>query len=312
MRAGAGAGGPRGGAGGFHDPFDIFREVFAGGGGGSIFEELFGEAQRNPTGPKRGSDLRYDLELDFEEAVLGCEKEINLTKLDQCDTCHGSGGETGATKKACTTCGGQGRLRRSAGFMTQIIECPDCDGAGQKIDKPCRACRGAGRRERGSKIKLKIPPGVDNGARLRSAGNGESGQRGGPAGDLYVVLHVREHGLFSRDGDDLICEVPLSFTQAALGADIEVPTMSGRTTVRIPSGTQHGTVFRVRGKGVQNIQGHGVGDLLVRVQIEVPTKLSAEQRAKLVEFAQLFEEDNVHADATGFFTKAKGFFKKGD
>ena len=153
---------------------------------------------------------------------------------------------------------------------------------------------------------------MDNGARLRSAGNGESGQRGGPAGDLYVVLHVREHGLFSRDGDDLICEVPLSFTQAALGADIEVPTMSGRTTVRIPSGTQHGTVFRVRGKGVQNIQGHGVGDLLVRVQIEVPTKLSAEQRAKLVEFAQLFEEDNVHADATGFFTKAKGFFKKGD
>ena len=137
--------------------------------------------------------------------------------------------------------------------------CPDCDGAGQKIDKPCRACRGSGRRERGSKIKLKIPPGVDNGARLRSAGNGESGVRGGPPGDLYVVLHVREHGLFNRDGDDLICEVPVSFTQAALGADIEVPTMSGRSTVRMPSGTQHGTVFRLRGKGVQNIQGHGVG-----------------------------------------------------
>jgi molecular chaperone DnaJ len=153
---------------------------------------------------------------------------------------------------------------------------------------------------------------VDNGARLRSAGNGESGTRGGPPGDLYVVLHVREHGLFNRDGDDLICEVPVSFTQAALGADIEVPTMAGRSTVRMPSGTQHGTVFRLRGKGVQNIQGHGVGDLLVRVQIEVPTKLTAEQRAKLVEYAELCQDDNVRADGTGFFTKAKGFFKKGD
>lgn len=312
MRAGAGAGAGRGGAGGFHDPFDIFREVFAGGGGGSIFEELFNEGQRNPTGPRRGSDLRYDLELDFEEAVLGCEKEISLTKLDQCDTCHGAGGEKGAAIKPCGTCGGRGQIIRSKGIFSVAQTCPDCDGAGQKIDKPCRACRGSGRRERSSKIKLKIPPGVDNGARLRSAGNGECGTRGGPSGDLYVVLHVQEHGLFSRDGDDLICEVPISFTQAALGADVEVPTMAGRTTVRMPSGTQHGTVFRIRGKGVQNIQGHGVGDLLVRVQIEVPTKLNPEQRAKLVEFAELCKDDNVHPDGTGFFTKAKGFFKKGE
>ncbi len=313
MRAGAGGGGPRGGAGGFHDPFDIFREVFAGGGGGgSIFEEMFGEGQRNPTGPRRGSDLRYDLELEFEEAVLGCEKEISITKLDQCEACHGEGGEKGSSIKPCGTCGGRGQIIRSRGIFSVAQTCPDCDGAGQKIDKPCRTCRGSGRRERASKIKLKIPPGVDNGARLRSAGNGESGMRGGPPGDLYVVLHVREHGLFNRDGDDLICEVPVTFSQAALGADIEVPTMSGRSTVRMPSGTQHGTVFRLRGKGVTNIQGHGVGDLLVRVQIEVPTKLTAEQRAKLVEFAELCQDDNVREDATGFFTKAKGFFKKGD
>jgi len=309
MRAGAGGG--RGG--GFHDPADIFREVFGGGGGASIFEELFGDQQqRSPTGPRRGSDLRYDLELDFEEAVLGCEKEISISKLDQCETCHGEGGEKGSSIKPCGTCGGRGQIIRSRGIFSVAQTCPDCDGAGQKIDKPCRACRGSGRRERASKIKLKIPPGVDNGARLRSAGNGESGMRGGPPGDLYVVLHVREHGLFNRDGDDLICEVPVSFTQAALGADIEVPTMAGRSTVRMPSGTQHGTVFRLRGKGVQNIQGHGVGDLLVRVQIEVPTKLTAEQRAKLVEFAELCQDDNVREDATGFFSKAKGFFKKGD
>lgn len=308
MRAGAG-GGSRGG--GFHDPADIFREVF-GGGGGSIFEELFSEGQRNPAGPRRGSDLRYDLELDFEEAVLGCEKEISITKLDQCETCRGAGGEQGSSIKPCGTCGGRGQIIRSKGIFSVAQTCPDCDGAGQKLDKPCRSCRGSGRRERASKIKLKIPPGVDNGARLRSAGNGESGTRGGPSGDLYVVLHVRDHGLFSRDGDDLICEVPITFTQAALGSDIEVPTMSGRTTVRMPSGTQNGTVFRIRGKGVQNIQGHGVGDLLVRVQIEVPTKLTAEQRAKLVEFAAMFEDDSVHPDGTSFFRKAKGFFKKGD
>ena len=310
MRAGAGA--PRGSAGGFHDPFDIFREVFAGGGGGggSIFEELFSDGQRsNSTGPRRGSDLRYDLELEFEEAVLGCEKEINISKLDQCESCHGAGGEKGSSIKPCGTCGGRGQIIRSKGIFSVAQTCPDCSGAGQKIDKPCRACRGSGRRERASKIKLKIPPGVDNGARLRSAGNGESGTRGGPAGDLYVVLHVRDHGLFSRDGDDLICEVPITFTQAALGADVVVPTMTGRSTVRMPSGTQNGTVFRIRGKGVNNIQGHGVGDLLVRVQIEVPTKLNAEQRAKLVEFAELCKDDNVHPDGTGFFTKAKEFFK---
>ncbi|NBV25489.1 MAG: molecular chaperone DnaJ [Proteobacteria bacterium] len=309
MRAGAG-GGRGGGGAGFHDPMDIFRDFF--GGGGASFEDLFGEGQRNPSGPKRGSDLRYDLELEFEEAVMGCEKEISITKLDQCETCRGAGGEQGASVKPCGTCGGRGQIIRSKGIFRVAQTCPDCDGAGQKIDKPCRQCRGSGRRERPSKIKLKIPPGVDNGARLRSTGNGESGTRGGPSGDLYVVLHVREHGLFNRDGDDLICEVPVSFTQAALGADIEVPTMSGRSTVRMPSGTQHGTVFRLRGKGVQNIQGHGVGDLLLRVQVEVPTKLSAEQRAKLVEFAELCKDDNVHDDATGFFTKAKGFFKKGD
>jgi molecular chaperone DnaJ len=303
-RARAGAGGFRGG--GFHDPFEIFREVF--GSGGGIFESLFGEERRDPSGPERGSDLRYDLEIDFEEAVLGVEREISLAKLDACDACHGSGAEHGSQVRACPTCGGRGQVISSRGFFSLAQPCPRCEGSGRVVERPCRACRGVGRRERTSKIKLKIPPGVDTGARLRSAGNGEAGLRGGPPGDLYVVLHVREHEIFQRDGDHLICEVPISFPQAALGAEVEVPTISGTAQIKIPPGTQTGTVFRLKAKGVKNVQGYGWGDLLVRVTVEVPAHLNSAQRAKLEEFAALCDS-SVNPLVKGFFEKAKRFFR---
>ncbi|HVY68478.1 MAG TPA: molecular chaperone DnaJ [Verrucomicrobiae bacterium] len=309
-RARAGSG--RGGAGGFHDPFDIFREVFggAGGGGGNIFDSLFGGGQRqDPTGPQRGADLRYNLEITFEEAVLGCEKEITVRKLDACDRCKGSGAEQGAQVKTCATCGGRGQVISSRGIFSIAQPCPRCEGAGTTIDKPCRSCGGAGRRENASKIKLKIPAGVDNSMRIRSQGNGEAGVRGGPPGDLHVVLHVREHEIFMRDGDDLLCEVPVSFVQAALGAQIDVPTLVGQAQVQIPAGTQPSSTFRLKGKGVKNVHGHGQGDLLVRVNVEVPAKLNSAQRAKLEEFAELCDA-SVNPGMRSFFEKAKNLFRK--
>jgi molecular chaperone DnaJ len=295
-------------SGGFHDPFDIFREVFGGAAGGSIFENLFGGAQQDPSRPQRGDDLRYDLEISLEEAALGCEKEISVTKLDQCETCHGSGAETGSKLRTCATCGGRGQVLMSRGIFSIAHTCPNCKGAGRILEKPCKTCHGNGKHERSSKIKLRIPPGVDAGSRLRSSGNGEAGFRGGPGGDLYVVLHVKEHEIFKRDGDDLICEMPVSFVQAALGTEIEVPTLEGQATVKIPAGTQPNAVFRVKGKGVKNLQGYGHGDLHVRVQVEVPTHLNHEQKAKLNEFAALCDGHEAPL-AQGFFDKAKKFFK---
>jgi molecular chaperone DnaJ len=298
MRAGRG--------GGFHDPFEIFREAF--GGTGGIFDDLFGGGRSDPTGPQRGADLRYDLELTFEEAARGCEKEISVTKLDPCDTCHGTGRTSESKVKACATCGGRGQIVTARGIFSIAQTCPRCEGAGKTIENPCKQCRGTGRRERSSKIKLRIPAGVDTGARLRSSGNGEAGQRGGPSGDLYVVLHVKQHEIFARDGDDLICDVPISFIQATLGADIQVPTLESTADIKIPSGTQTGTVFRLKGKGVKNVQGYGWGDLHVRVTVEVPTKLNAQQRAKLQEFADSCDRD-VNPKSQGFFEKAKNLFR---
>lgn len=298
----------RGGrAGGFHDPFDIFREVFSGT-GGSIFEDLFGGGRRDPTGPQRGADLRYDMEVSFEEAVLGVEKEISVTKLDACETCRGSGAEPGSSSRACPACGGRGQIVTSRGIFSIAQTCPRCDGAGRILERPCQTCAGSGRRERTSKIKIRIPPGVDTGTRLRSVGNGEGGIRGGPSGDLYVILHVRSHDIFERDGDDLVCDVPISFAQAALGAEIDVPTLTGKAQIRIPPGTQPGTIFRIKGKGVKNLQGYGSGDLHVRVAVEVPARLSSVQRAKLQEFADSCDA-SVHPLAKRFFEKAKNLFR---
>jgi molecular chaperone DnaJ len=196
----------------------------------------------------------------------------------------------------------------SRGIFSIAQTCPRCQGAGRVIEKPCRACHGAGRRERTSKIRIRIPPGVDTGSRLRSAGNGEGGVRGGPSGNLYVVLHVAPHDIFQRDGDDLICEVPISFVQAALGSEIQVPTLAGKANIKIPAGTQSGTVFRLKGKGIPNVQGYGVGDLHVRVYVEVPTHLNAAQRARLEEFAGLCDP-NVNPQSKSFFEKAKDLFR---
>jgi len=302
----AGGGFSRGGGGGFHDPFDIFREVF--GGGGNIFDDLFGGGRQDPTAAQRGEDLRYDMEISFEEAAHGCEKEITVTKPERCEVCDGSGAEAGSRVKACPTCGGRGQVISSRGIFSIAQTCPACQGAGRVIEKPCKACHGAGRRDRPSKIKLKIPGGVDTGSRLRSVGNGQAGMRGGPHGDLYVILHVKPHEIFQRDGDDLLCEVPVGFVQAALGTEIEVPTLSGKAEIKIPAGTQPGTMFRLKGKGVKNVQGYGHGDLHVRVLVEVPTHLSSAQKTKLEEFAQLCNGKESPL-SQGFFEKAKKLFK---
>jgi molecular chaperone DnaJ len=293
--------------GGFHDPSDIFREVF-GGGAGSIFEDLFGGERRDPNGPQRGADLRYDMEISFLEAAGGVEREITVNKLDSCDVCNGQGAEKGSGVKTCNTCNGRGQVVTSRGIFSIAQTCPRCEGRGKIVEKPCKTCHGAGRREKTSKIKIKIPPGVDTGARLRSTGNGEAGVRGGSPGDLYVVLHVKAHDIFQRDGDDLICDVPINFVHAALGAEIEVPTLQGKAKINIPQGTQSGTVFRLKGKGIKNVQGYGTGDLHVRVTVEVPTHLNGAQRAKLEEFAELCDA-NVNPMARSFFEKAKSFFR---
>jgi molecular chaperone DnaJ len=304
-RRAGGGGFARSGGGGFHDPFDVFREVF---GGGSIFEDLFGGGRQDPSQPQRGQDLRYDMELTFEEAAKGCEKEIAVTKPETCDTCQGSGAEPGSKARVCTTCGGRGQVLSSRGIFSIAQTCPSCLGAGRTVDKPCKPCRGQGRRERTSKITLRIPPGVDTGSRLRSAGNGEAGSRGGPPGDLYVVLHVRAHEIFQREGDDLLCEVPISFVQAALGAEVDVPTLDGKAAVKIPAGTQPGAMFRLKGKGMRNVQGYGYGDLHVRITVEVPAHLSSAQKAKLQEFAELCSGKESPISQS-FFEKAKRFFQ---
>ena len=292
------------GASGFHDPFEIFREVF---GGGGIFEDLFGGGRPDASQPQRGNDLRYDMELTFEEAAHGCEKEVPVTKPEPCDVCQGSGAEPGSRIRACPSCGGRGQIINARGIFSIAQTCPHCHGAGRVLEKPCKACRGEGRRDRTSKIKLRIPAGVDTGSRLRSAGNGEAGFRGGPAGDLYVVLHVQAHAIFQRDGDDLLCEVPVSFLQAVLGADIEVPALDGGAMIKIPPGTQPGTMFRLKGKGIRNVQGYGRGDLHIRINVEVPTHLSSAQKAKLQEFAQLCNGKESPVSQS-FFEKAKNLF----
>src|ERR1035437_2568671 len=292
------------GGGGFHDPFDISRDVF---GGGGIFEALFGGGRSDPSQPQRGNDLRYDMEITFEEAAFGCEKEITVNKPAPCETCQGSGAEAGSRVRTCPSCGGHGQVVNSRGIFSIAQTCPHCQGAGRILEKPCKACRGEGRRERSSKIKLRIPAGVDTGSRLRSSGNGEAGFRGGPPGDLYVVLHVQAHAIFQRDGDDLLCEVPVSFVQAALGGEIEVPALDGGMPIKIPTGTQPGTMFRLKSKGIKNVQGYGRGDLHVRINVEVPTHLSPAQKAKLQEFADVCNGKESPLSQS-FFEKAKNLF----
>ena len=303
--------GPGGGGGGFHDPFDIFREVFGqqggGGGGGGIFEEMFGGGGGGRDGGRDGADLRYDLEITLEEAARGIEKEISFRKNMACERCDGSGAEPGSRRVTCPTCRGAGQIRRSGGIITFTQTCPTCAGAGTKVEKPCTACRGDGRVAKSTKLNVRIPAGVDTGSRLRSTGNGEAGMAGGSAGDLYIVLSVKEHELFERQGEDLFCEIPIKFTLATLGGPIEVPTLFGKGSLKIPAGTQSGTTFRLREKGMPSLRGGKQGDQLVRVQVEVPQTLSGEQRKILEEFARV-SGDAAEPTSKSFFEKAKKFF----
>ena len=301
---GMGGGGGRGGFGGFHDPMDIFSQIFGGG-----FEDFFGGGggRRKGSGKQRGSDLRYDLEISLEEAATGVEKELEIERYVPCDTCEARGTKGSGGVKVCSTCGGRGVVARQAGIFIQQSTCPECRGAGETISDPCKSCHGEGRVQRESRIKLRIPAGVDTGTRLRSAGNGDAGVRGGTAGDLYVFLHVRDHDVFERDDADLFCEVPLPFSTAALGGELKVPTLNGQASIKIPAGTQGGTVFRLREKGMPALSSQRRGDLNVRVQVEVPTKLSHSQQEKLREFAESIGDHNSPMQE-GFFEKAKRFF----
>jgi len=296
--------------GGFHDPFDIFREVFGGGGGigGSIFETFFGGMAGQGEDRQRGADLRYDMQITLEEAAFGTEKEIEVRKLDACDKCNGSGAEPGSRTIKCPVCGGRGQVISSRGFFQVSQTCPRCRGVGHIVEKPCRQCDGEGRIDKASRIKLKIPAGIADGSRLRSSRNGEAGIRGGPRGDLYVVVHVQDHPIFQRDEDNLYCEVPIPFTLATLGGEVPVPTLEGGANLKVPAGTQSGQMFKLRGNGVVHVNGRERGDLLVRVMVEVPTRLNAEQRAKLQEFAELCGEDNTPLRKS-FFERAKEFFR---
>ena len=298
------------GSGGFHDAADIFRSVFGGGGGGSIFDDLFGGGRRSrdSSGRQRGSDLRYDLQISLEEAASGIEKDLELEKPEICDKCDGKGSSSGSGTKKCEMCGGHGQVISSRGFFQVQQTCPTCNGSGQIIRDPCKKCGGEGRANRSSRIKIRVPAGIDSGTRLRSSGNGEAGLRGGPPGDLFVVVHIRDHEVFEREGQDLYCEVPLAFSTAALGGELDVPTLEGRSNIKIPPGTQNDTVFRLREKGITHLNSSRKGDLHIRVQIEVPTKLNSEQKEKLSDFAESIGEKNspIHES---FFEKAKKFFK---
>ena len=286
-----------------------FSDIF-----GDVFGDIFGGARRGGGGRSqvyRGADLRYDAELDLGEAVFGRTLEIDLTKLVECETCSGSGAAKGSSPVSCETCSGSGQVRVSQGFFTLQQTCPKCRGAGRVVRNPCDACLGQGRTRKHKKLAVKIPAGVDNGDRVRLAGEGEAGRNGGPPGDLYVEVHVREHPVFERDGPHLSCEVPLSFATAALGGSVDVPTLEGEVSVKIPPESQSGRVFRLRGKGIKPARGGEQGDLFCRVAIETPVKLSAEQRELLQHFdASLRCDSDRHAPRQKTFLEGvKGFFK---
>jgi molecular chaperone DnaJ len=275
-----------GGPGG--NPGDVFGDIF-----GEVFGDIFGGGRRGGGGRQvfRGADLRYELELDLEQAVFGHSAEVDITTLGECETCTGTGAAKGSTSKRCDTCGGVGQVRTQQGFFTVQQTCPRCKGRGQIIEKPCDSCFGQGRVRRTKTLQVKVPPGVDSGDRIRLQGEGEAGRNGGPPGDLYVEIAVREHEIFERDGAHLSCEVPICFTTAALGGDVEVPTLDGHAKIKIPSETQSGRVFRLREKGVRPVRGGQTGDLFCRVVVETPVNLSGEQKELLRRFEETLRKD---------------------
>jgi len=269
----------------------IFRDLgFGFGGFESIFDMFFGRRERRPYGPQKGNDLRYDLEITLEQVASGMKTQIEVPRTEKCSECNGSGAAPGTQPTKCSRCNGTGQIQhvRSSGFarFVRIEPCDKCGGKGITIESPCKTCRGRGTVEKTRKITVRIPAGIEAGTSLRLSGEGEAGLRSGPAGDLYVVVHVKPHNVFERDRSDILCEVPVGFAQAALGAEIEVPTLESKVKMKIPGGTQTGTIFRLRGRGLPEVDGYGKGDELVRVVIRTPTKLSQRQKQLLAEFAK--------------------------
>jgi molecular chaperone DnaJ len=297
---GVGMGGP----GGFPGmDFQGFADVF-----GDLFGDLFGGARGGRRGRgQRGADLRYNLELDLGDLLLGKEEQLEVPRMLRCETCSGSGARQGTSPERCPRCQGSGQAIFQQGLFRISRPCDQCGASGWIVRDPCPTCRGRGRTEGRKTLNVRVPAGVEDGMRLRVAGEGEAGIAGGPPGDLYVVIHVRPHPLFTREGADLACEVPISFVQAALGTEIEVPTLEGRVSLRVPEGTQNGKVMRLRGKGLPELRGGERGDQYVRIFVEVPTQLSDEQRALLERFAELSGEE-VSPVTKGFLEKLRDLF----
>ncbi|HMV54972.1 MAG TPA: molecular chaperone DnaJ [Rhodocyclaceae bacterium] len=296
----AGMGGGAG-MGGFADAFsDIFGDIFGGGrGGGGGRSTVY-----------RGADLRYNLEISLEEAARGTDTRIRIPTMEECDTCHGSGARPGTQPKSCPTCGGAGQVRMQQGFFSIQQTCPKCHGTGRVIPEPCPTCHGAGRVKQHKTLQVKIPAGVDEGDRIRLAGEGEHGVNGGPPGDLFVQIHIKQHPVFQRDHNDLHCEMPVSFATAALGGEIEIPTLDGAAKIKIPAETQSGKVFRLRGKGIRGIRSSGPGDLMCHVVVETPVNLTDRQKELLREFEAISDKDagRHNPRAKSWMDKVKDFF----
>ena len=273
----AAAGGGRGGPG--FNPGDAFGDIF-----GDVFGDIFGGGRRGRSTVFRGADLRYELSLTLEQAVFGDTINLTLPTLVNCETCSGSGAKPGTKPVTCKTCEGAGQVRMAQGFFSIQQTCPTCRGSGQQIEQPCGTCQGRGRVQKSKTLAVKVPAGVDNGDRIRLTGEGEAGQNGGPPGDLYVEIRIQPHDIFERDGADLSCGIPVNFAVAALGGSVQVPTLDGEVTLKIPAETQSGRVFRLRGKGVRPVRGSGPGDLFCRVEVETPVNLTAEQKRLLEAF----------------------------
>ncbi|MEZ5652220.1 MAG: molecular chaperone DnaJ [Burkholderiaceae bacterium] len=301
--AAAGGFGGQAGAGNFADVF------------GDIFGDIFGQARTGGgaggrSNVYRGSDLRYAMEISLEQAANGYTTEIRVPSWDSCDTCHGSGAKPGTKPTTCKTCNGQGQVRMQQGFFSVQQTCPTCRGSGTIIAEPCTACNGAGRIKRQKTLEVKIPAGIEDGMRIRSAGNGEPGMNGGPPGDLYVEVRIKEHTVFQRDGDDLHCEIPISITKAALGGTVRVPTLGGSAEIELPEGTQTGKTFRLRGKGVKGLRASYPGDLYAHVQIETPVRLSDRQKQLLRELDDSLTDMKHSPQSKGWMDRVKDFFQQ--
>ena len=294
------------GGGGFGGGFSgaDFSDIF-----GDMFGDIFGGGGRGRQRVVRGEDLRYDIQITLEEAVKGTTKDIQINTLAHCDSCDGTGAEKSSKVETCPSCHGSGRVRRQQGFFVTEAVCPTCHGSGKKIEKPCKSCHGEGRVHKKKSLSVKIPAGVDTGNQLRLSGEGAAGENGAPAGDLYVVIHVKEHHIFERDGNNLYCEVPISFSMAALGGEIEVPTLDGKVKLKIPAETQTGKLFRMRGKGVNSTRSGYAGDLICRVVIETPVNLNKEQKELLEKLEESLKGQKSHSPkSSSFLDGVKKFF----